>query len=89
VVKGRILLSAFELHDFQDDLDAIASIPAVQSILEVVCRTTGMGFAAVARVTDQRWVCCAVKDDIAFGLKPGGELKVETTICNEIRASRE
>ena len=75
-------------HDFQPDLDAIASIPAVALILEVICRTTGMGFAAVARVTDQRWVCCAVKDDIAFGLKPGGELKLQTTICNEIRASR-
>jgi len=76
-------------HDFQADLDAIASIPAVALILEVVCRTTGMGFAAVARVTDDRWVCCAVKDDIAFGLQPGSELKVETTICDEIRASRQ
>jgi hypothetical protein len=28
-----------------------------------------------------------VKDDIQFGLKPGGELKVETTICHEIRQS--
>ena len=56
-------------------------------ILEVVCRTTGMGFAAIARVTEQRWIACAVKDDIRFGLKPGGELKVETTICNEIRQS--
>jgi signal transduction histidine kinase len=52
-----------------------------------VCRTTGMGFAAVARVTDERWIACAVRDNIAFGLKPGGELKVETTICDEIRAS--
>jgi GAF domain-containing protein len=75
-------------HDFQSDLDLIASIPAVDTILEVVCRTTGMGFAAIAKVTDDRWVCCAVKDDIAFGMKPGSELKVETTICNEIRASR-
>jgi GAF domain-containing protein len=83
------LLSTYQPHDFQDDLDAIASIPAVQSILEVVCRTTGMGFAAIARVTDERWVCCAVKDGIAFGLKPGGELRVQTTICNEIRASRQ
>jgi GAF domain-containing protein len=72
-------------HDFQDDIDAIASIPAIGTILEVVCRTTGMGFAAVARVTEERWICCAVKDDLAFGLVPGGELKVETTICNEIR----
>jgi hypothetical protein len=30
-------------------------------------------------------VCCAVRDNISFGLKEGGELKVETTICNEIR----
>jgi signal transduction histidine kinase len=73
--------------DFQSDIQAIQKIDAVSSILEVVCLTTGMGFAAVARVTEDRWVACAVKDDIAFGLKPGGELKVETTICNEIRQS--
>ena len=42
-----------------------------------------MGFATIARVTGQRWVALAVKDDISFGLKPGGELKVETTICSE------
>jgi signal transduction histidine kinase len=69
------------------DIDAVARIDAVSTILEVVCRTTGMGFAAVARVTEDRWTACAVRDEIAFGLKPGGELKVETTICDEIRAS--
>ena len=83
------MLSSYTPHDFQDELDAIAAIPAVDTILEVVCRTTGMGFAAIARVTDDRWVCCAVKDNIAFGMKPGSELKVETTICDQIRASRE
>lgn len=76
-------------HDFQADLDAIAAIPGIAAILEVVCLTTGMGFAAVARVTDDRWVCCAVKDDIAFGMTPGSELKVQTTICDEIRRSGE
>jgi signal transduction histidine kinase len=70
-----------------EDVAAIARIDAVPKILEVVCRTTGMGFAAVARVTEDRWVACAVLDEIQFGLKPGGELKVETTICNEIRES--
>ena len=58
-------------------------------ILEVVCRATGMRFAAVARVTDDRWIACAVRDEIAFGLQPGGELDVKTTICDEIRASRQ
>ncbi|MXV17058.1 GAF domain-containing sensor histidine kinase [Hufsiella ginkgonis] len=73
------------VHDFQADIDAIENIPVVNTILEVICRTTGMGFAAIARVTEDRWVACAVRDEIAFGLVPGGELKVETTICHEIR----
>ena len=56
-------------------------------MLEVICRTTGMGFAAVARVTEDRWIACSVRDEIEFGLQSGGELKVETTICDEIRCS--
>ena len=43
-----------------------------------------MGFAAVARVTDDRWITCATNDLISFGLKPGDELEVETTICHEV-----
>jgi signal transduction histidine kinase len=73
------------LDNFQADIDAIGQIDAVASILEVICRTTGMGFAAVARVTDTKWIACAVRDEISFGLIPGGELRLETTICNEIR----
>ncbi|MFC7551747.1 ATP-binding protein [Pseudoroseomonas wenyumeiae] len=73
---------------FAADVAAVARIAAVPAILDVVCRTTGMGFAAVARVTEDRWIACSVQDDIGFGLKPGGELKIETTICNEIRDSR-
>ena len=71
--------------DFRADLDAIQSIEAVPVILNVICRVTGMGFAAVARVTEGRWVCLAVNDEINFGLKPGGELMIETTICREVR----
>lgn len=67
------------------DLAAVASIASVPQMLEVICRTTGMGFAAVARVTDAQWVCCAARDEIGFGLRPGGELALETTLCNEIR----
>lgn len=67
------------------DVQTVSSIPILPTLLEVICRTTGMGFAAVARVTEDRWVACSVKDDIQFGLKPGEELKVETTICHEIR----
>jgi signal transduction histidine kinase len=75
--------------DFRADINAIANIAAVPTILNVICRVTGMGFAAVARVTEDRWVCLAVNDEISFGLSPGGELKVETTICHEVRQGRE
>ncbi len=70
---------------FEQDIAAVSSIKAIPTILDIVCRTTGMRFAAVARVTEDRWIACSVRDDIKFGLKPGGELKVETTLCHEIR----
>lgn len=76
-------------EDFQADIETVSRIAAVPTILEVVCRTTGMRFAAVARVTEDRWIACSVLDEVDFGLKPGGELKVETTICDEIRQSRQ
>jgi signal transduction histidine kinase len=75
--------------EFQADVETLQTIDAVPTILNVVCRVTGMGFAAVARVTESHWVCLAVNDEIGFGLKPGGELKVETTICREVRQGRE
>lgn len=77
------------VDQFADDIAAIESIDAVPKILDVVCRVTGMGFAAVARVTEDRWIACKVLDKIEFGLKPGGELVVETTICNDIRERRQ
>lgn len=76
-------------HDFQFDIDNVLALASVTSILDVVRQTTGMRFVAVARVTDDRWIACQVLDEIEFGLTPGGELKVETTICNEIRQSRQ
>lgn len=72
-----------------DDVAAITGLTVVSTILDVVCRMTGMGFAAVARVTDARWIACSVRDEIGFGLEPGGELELETTICHEIRQHRE
>lgn len=67
------------------DVQAVERIAAVPKILEVVTRITGMRFAAIARVTESQWVACAVRDDIAFGLAPGSELELCSTICNEVR----
>ena len=69
----------------QNDIFNITQIGAVPSILNIICRTTGMRFSAVARVTDHQWITCMAQDEINFGLKTGDELVLETTICNEIR----
>jgi len=75
------------MHDFEADIAAVQRIPEVEAILEEVCTLTGMGFAAVARVTADRWVACQVIDRLEFGLNPGAALQIKTTICDEIRAS--
>ncbi|WP_282348831.1 GAF domain-containing sensor histidine kinase [Pseudomonas sp. PS01301] len=78
-----------EPSDFSRDISVIANIDAVPLILTMVKHVTGMRFAAVARVTETKWVACAVDDSIDFGLVPGGELVLETTICHEIRQHRQ
>ena len=77
----------FDEQSIARDVAAIGRIDAVPAILKAVANITGMRLTAVARVTDARWIACAVQDDIAFGLAPGGELVLETTICDEIRHS--
>ncbi|RXG13901.1 GAF domain-containing sensor histidine kinase [Leeuwenhoekiella aestuarii] len=72
-------------QSLQEDIHTITQISAVPSILNIICQTTGMRFAAVARVTDERWITCMSKDEIEFGLQTGDDLVLETTICNEIR----
>ena len=71
------------------DVNIIRGIPISPGLLNVICRTTKMGFAAVARVTEHHWTACSIHDEISFGLKPGDELVLETTICNEIRQHRQ
>jgi|GEM_PF-1553439 len=92
IIIARVLevdpVKLMEAQGIEDDVEAISRIPIIPKLLEVICRKTGMGFAAVARVTDDKWVACGVRDEISFGLRPGSELKLETTICDEIRQSR-
>lgn len=67
------------------DVAALLKLPALPGLLELASRLTAMRFVAVARVTAERWTACAVHDGIGFGLAPGQDLVLETTICEEIR----
>jgi signal transduction histidine kinase len=75
-------------EEIAKDVATIGRIDAVPAVLKVLCQTTGMGFAAVARVSEGTWTACAVEDRIQFGLLPGGQLSLETTMCTEVRSSR-
>lgn len=73
--------------DIQSDIDAISNNTQIPIFLETALLATGMGFAAVARVTESQWVTCRAVDQISFGLGPGDELDVESTLCHEVRLS--
>lgn len=69
------------------DVAAVNHLQAVPTLLEVLCESTGMRFAAVARVSENTWTACVVKDAISFGLTPGAQLDLETTLCIESKRS--
>jgi GAF domain-containing protein len=74
-------------YSYDTDIATVQRVPGVEKMLKEMCALTGMGFAAVARVTSDRWIACQLVDRIEFGMKPGDELQIKTTICDEIRAS--
>lgn len=74
---------------YRQDIRRISSIREVAQILDACRGATGMGFTAIARVTEERWVTCASLDTLGFGLLPGDELEVASTICHEVRACRD
>ena len=69
------------------DVAALNRLQAVPTLLEVLCESTGMRFAAVARVTENTWTACVVKDEISFGVTAGGQLDLESTLCIESKRS--
>ncbi|MGE8258876.1 MAG: ATP-binding protein [Stenotrophomonas sp.] len=73
--------------DLLNDIAEIGRIQSVPRILETVAHITGSRFAAIARVNETTWTACATLDTLGFGLVPGGQLVLETTICDEIRQS--
>lgn len=74
--------------DIALDLETIARLDAIPTLLAVACEITGMRFAAVARVDATSWTACAVEDRIDFGLRPGDQLDLHTTLCKEVREAR-
>lgn len=67
----------------------IQAMAAVPRMLETVAALTGLRFVCIAHVTASSWTTCAVHDQLGFGLAPGAPLDVTTTLCEEVRESRQ
>ena len=73
--------------DLARDVELVRSLPVARTVLEACRRATGMGFAAIARITRTHWVACDVDDGLDFGLVPGSVLPVHATLCSEVVAT--
>lgn len=76
-------------EDIVRDLAAIARMEAVPTILRTIRESTGLRLTMIARVMADRWIACAVHDEINFGMHPGDELDVATTLCSQVRDTHE
>ncbi len=85
---SRAVPTAHEPVDTATPVAAVGAIGAVPAILRLITQHTGMRFSAVAHVTDVSWTACAVHDELDFGLSPGSQLDVHSTLCIETRAMR-
>lgn len=77
-----------ENDPFRRDVRLVGLVSDMSLILDACRAATGMGFTAVARVTEDRWITCASLDHVSFGLIPGDELEVGSTLCQEVRGCR-
>ncbi|MBB4634732.1 GAF domain-containing sensor histidine kinase [Longimicrobium terrae] len=77
------------MDQLQADIAAVARIDIVPTILRVVSEMTGLRLVLVARVTQDAWTAAAVLDQMEFGLNVGDQLDVTTTLCSQVRDTRE
>lgn len=90
VTKLDAVISSLQLEapSLIHDVALIQRLRVVPSILRILCDTTGLRFAAIARVTETKWLACAVLDRLEFGLGVGSELEIGTTFCRDVHSSR-
>ena len=74
--------------DIRGDLELVARIEAVPTILGAVRHITDMGFVVITRTTEDRWIACETLDTDGVGLRPGDVLDIDRTICGDVQDHR-
>lgn len=67
------------------EIAEVGQLPIVSKILELICKTTGMRFAAMTKITSQKWIALAVIDKLDYGISPGDELEIIDTLCGDVK----
>jgi len=71
-------------RSLEQDLAAVACNNTVPVLLNIACRSAGLGFAAVTCVSQFRWIAASLQDELGLGASAGSELPIETAIWHEI-----
>ena len=77
------------MPELKSEAIALGRDERLHAILRDICDTTGMRFAAVARITEQRWIACQVEDRIELGLDPATSSRSTRPLVMRIRESGE
>jgi signal transduction histidine kinase len=59
------------------DIVTLGTLGAIPILLQVLCDSTGMGFAVLACATGSGWTAGAVEDRIGLGVRCGDEFNIE------------
>ena len=64
------------------DAQRLAALPSVLKALRGLTQTR---FAALVRLTDQKWQACLVDDHASLGIRAGDVFPIEDTLCAQVR----
>jgi len=63
----------------------VQAISAVPDIMQTLAGLTGLRLICIAHVTEASWTACAILDRLGLGMKPGDQIDVTTTLCEDVR----
>jgi signal transduction histidine kinase len=71
--------------DLQRDIEAALRINSLPKILDAACSLVGLRRAIFARVTETRWIACAIRDGAVVDLCVSRVRDVKSVICDDVR----
>lgn len=71
-----------------DDLNCVEDEGDLELILQLVSRSAGLGFCAIARVSEKAWTPYRIHDAISFGITAGKSIAISGLPCEQVLKTR-